>query len=669
MPAASYYPQARDVAARALIWSGVAACAAGLLVHGTWRFLPVGRFAESLLLAGLVSLLAWPLVRLRRWAWADALAVAWLFALVALTGVVPALAVAVIVLAGSAIGGLVVGRERPALAWLTGSAALAGTVGWLLPLPVHRVWIYLPVFALLILWQRHALHDQARAAWTGWRGAVDSAPRPAALSMLLLGLASAGAWLPTMQYDDLAYHLGLPWQLMLHGRYQLDPTHQVWALAPWAGDVLQALAQVVARQESRSALNVVWLAATGAGLWHLSGQLAMRASLRWAVLALFASLPLLTALMGGMQTELPAAAVTVALATLVLRDRADWRSLLAAGPLAGMLFALKPLHALAALGLLVLAAWRWRHGILRQRRALGDALLALLLVAGSSYTYSWIVAGNPVLPLFNALFGSPYFPGHNFEDARWAAGFGPDLLWMLTFRTSAYLEGWDGGFGFVLVALAGPMLLALLDRRYRALAACGLIALILPLAAMQYARYAFVGLVLVLPAAVAALDRGLPKHWTKVLVAVCVLNLSFQANSNWLLHTGGVKRSLTSLGHDPKLFARYAPERMLAAAIRERSPGAVVLDVSGAAHAEFAGSGRTTLWYSPRLQRARLVADADPGGDAWAALVRRERITELLVRPASLTVAQRAGLMELGAHPVMTVGLAQWWHVPASDTR
>lgn len=667
MPAAPSYPQARDVSARILIWSGAAACIAGLLLHGTWRHLPAGRFAETLLLAGLLSLLAWPLAKLRGWRWADAQALVWLCALVALTGVLPALAVLLVVAAAMAAGGLLAGPDRPLLAWAAGAALLAGVTGWLLPLPVHRGWAYAAVFAVLVLWRREALREQARTAWDAWRAAVDDAPKAAALSVLVLGLASAGAWLPTLQYDDLAYHLGLPWQLMLHGHYELDPTHQVWALAPWAGDVLQALAQVVARQESRSALNAAWLIAIAAGLWRLSTQLGMRASLRWAVLAVFASLPLLAALMGGMQTELPAAAVTVALASLVLDERRDWRSVLAFGAAFGLLCALKPLHAMAALGLVALAAWRWRHGLARRPLALAGAALLALLVGGSSYFYAWSVAGNPVLPLFNATFASPYFPAQDFDDPRWNAGFGAALPWLLTFRTSAYLEGWDGGFGFVLVALAGPILLAMMHARTRALALCAVLAMVLPLAVIQYARYAFVGVVLALPVAVAALERHLPRRWIIVLVATCVLNLAYQANANWLLHTGGIKRSLLALGDDARLMARYAPERVLAAAIRERRPDALVLDTWGAAHAEFAGRGRTTLWYSPTLQRAARQAERDPGGRAWAALVREHGITELLVRPADASGALRAGLTVLDAHPVMTVDEAQWWHVPGSD--
>ena len=79
-------------------------------------------------------------------------------------------------------------------------------------------------------------------AWMPWRLSG---------ALLLLGLASTAAWLPTMQSDDVAYHLGLPAQLQATARYAMDARLQVWALAPWNGDVLQGVAQMLASRESR----------------------------------------------------------------------------------------------------------------------------------------------------------------------------------------------------------------------------------------------------------------------------------------------------------------------------------------------------------------------------------------------------------------------------------
>lgn len=661
-------PSSRAFWPEALIWAGAVACVVGLIGHRLWEVLPAARFGESLLLAALVALIAWPLRRWRGWAWADALALVWLLALIALTDVLPALAVIAVVVAAAGLGSWLTGTTRPVPATLVGLAIFSAVVGWSLPLPVHWWWIYAPVLGLVIALRRHALREQASTAFAAWRQAVDAAPQAAGWTVLLLGLASAGAWLPTMQHDDLAYHLGLPWQLMLHSRYALDPTHQIWALAPWAGDVLQAIPQVLARAEARSALNAVWLVATAAGLWQIGVALDLRPAMRWATIAVFASLPLVAALLGGMQTETPATAVTVALAALILDDRTDGRRALFIGALLfGLLCALKPMHGVAALPLLAWAAMRWRDRI--GWRGLLPALAIALFVAASSYTYAWAITGNPVLPLFNSVFRSPYFAISNFSDSRWNMGLDTDLLWNLTFDTSRYLEGWNGGIGFILVALAGAWLLAIADARTRGLALCATLAVMLPLLPMQYARYLHPGMVLLVPVLVSIVDRTMPaRRATWLIVGLCGLNLAFQANAQWFLHTAGVKRSLSSLGRDATLFARYAPERVLVAAIRERAPDSgLVMDLTLPTHAELAGRGRTVTSYDPKLEIARIAADADPSGAAWSALLQRERIAEVILRPAGLSSAQRAGLQRIGARRELVVGEAQWWRIPVAS--
>lgn len=655
------------LAAEGMIWAGVGACIAGLLLHGMWTVLPAGRFGETLLLAALASLLAWPLVRWRRLPWASALLLVWSGALVAMSGPLPTVAVALLLAAALAVGSLLIGDARRALACACGLAIFACLGGWLAPLPVHRMWTWGPLLLALVVWRWRPLAVQSRAALQAWNSAILASPRAAAWSVLILGLAAAGSWLPTMQHDDIAYHLGLPWQWMTTGRYALDPTHQVWALAPWAGDVLHGIAQVLARSEARGPLNTTWLLLTCAGLWRLGAGLGLPVAMRWATLALFGSLPLVPALMASMQTEAAATATGVLLASLVMEPLGrEGRSLRAGLLLFALLLALKPLHALAALPVLAWAALRHRALVTSWRWPVAAAMA--LVLGASSYTYAWAVAGNPVLPLFNGVFQSPYFGVQNFGDARWHAGFDATLAWRMTFQTSRYLEAWDGGIGFVLIALGGAALLAAWQSQTRALALCALAMMAVPLAGMQYARYAHPGLVLLLPALVAATYAALPMprlRW--VLVGTCLLNLAFQANAHWMLHTGAIKRSIGLLGRDAPLYERYVPERVLAAAIRERAPdrGAVLVLSSAPAYAEFGTRGRTTTWYAPRLEAARQVADGDASGRAWQALLEREGITEILLRPAELTPAQRAGLRAGGARRVLSVGEAEWWQRPA----
>lgn len=658
----AFFP--RSVLLEALVWAGVAASALGAIAtHLHWQ-VSFPRLGDNLLLALAAVLLAWPMRRLPGWSWATALGATWLAALVAVTGVVPAAAVALLVAAAAAVGGRVVGDARPLPALLCGMALIAAAVGWTVSLPIHYWWVHAPLLVLVVALRRNALRSQLTICASGWREAVAASPPAAAASVLMLGVASSAAWLPTLQYDDLAYHLSMPWQLMLHGRYALDPSHQVWVLAPWSGDALQAVAQVVARTEARSALNIAWFAMTAAGLWQLCKLLGVRPALRWAAPALFASLPMTSSLLGGMQTETFASAVTIGLAVLVVdTSGAGTRRLLAGALLFGLLCGLKPLHVIAGLLLAAWAGWRQRHS-LPSPLALAWSLLLVVAIGGSSYVQAWIVTGNPVLPLFNSVFLSPWFDPVDFADPNWHRGLDATTLWRMTFDTDAYVEGWDGAMGLTLVALAGAWLLAFRHAPARGLALCATAALLLALLPMQYARYLHPSLVLLLPALVAGIGV-LPPMRSAVLVAgLCIANLALQPNAHWILRGGGVMHAVRSLGDETKLFEAYAPERSLAAAIRERAPDTgPVLVLSNPFHAEFAGRGRTVDWYSPRLFTARGIAGLTADGSGWEALLRDEGIAEVILDPTRLTPAQRAGLERVHAHREMAVGGAEWWRI------
>ena len=372
-----------------LLWAGMAACAFGLVAHRLWEALPFPRFFEHLLLALLALAAAWPMQRWRGWQRATALLAVWLAALVVFAGPLPVLAVAVLAATATGLGSLVM---RGPVALPLGLALVAGTLGWLLPLPVHHRAAYLACCIGVIAWRRVAIAEAARIAWRQFGDATRAAPRASTAALLLLGLAGTGAWLPTMQYDDVVYHLGLPWQLQQTARYALDPTLQVWALAPWAGDVLHGVVQVLAGVEARGALNGLWLAMAAGAVFALVALLGGDATRRWWAVALLGSLPLSMSLTAGMQTELPAMVLLPVLAWLVLREPAAGppRGLLAGALLFGALCGLKSMHAAMALPLLAWAGWRHRAHL--PWRWLPLAAGIAFAVGGSSYAYAWAIA-------------------------------------------------------------------------------------------------------------------------------------------------------------------------------------------------------------------------------------------------------------------------------------
>ena len=656
-----------------LVLGGGVAFVAGLVHDRTWREVQEpDRLFEACVLLAMALLPALILRAWRGWPLADGLLVAMSVALAVFAGPLPMLATLLLALAAMAAGGL---ATRGPAALPVGLALIAGLAGWLLPLPIHAQWTHALVLAALVAWRRHDIVAGCARLLAGWRSARDAAPVASCLAMLVMLLASTGAWLPTMQYDDLAYHLGLPFQLQHEGAYALDPTHQIWALAPWAGDVLHGIAQVVADREARGAVDALWLGIAAAGVHRLSGLFGASAWARWAAVALFASLPLTLSLTAGMQTELPGAAVLLWLACVIAdRPRRGGRGLLAGAILFGLLWALKLMHAAVAIPLLAWAAWRHRErlrGVLADGGARARILLAALavpVVGGASYCYAAVIAGNPVLPLMNGTFRSPYFPPLDFVDGHWRHGFEAALPWHITFDTHRYFEGVDGAFGFVLVAAVGAWILALLQPRTRAFALAATAGMALAAVPVQYARYLYPSLVLLLPVLVVALDKAVPRTRAALLVAgLCLAQVAVHGHGYWMLSTDAVRDTVLAAGADEPLLERFAPERLLLARLRAstQADGPVLaLGTNPDAFAELGARGRTASWYAPRFNDAAMQADGDATGRAWAALLQREGVRHVLLRDEMLHPAQRAGLARVGARRVDTAGNAEWWQLP-----
>lgn len=634
-----------------IVCAGLAATVLGLVLHGTWRQLPAERFLLTLILAALSSMLAWGTRRLLRCSFATALAGVWLLALAVYVGPLPVIGAGVLGAAALALGLRLLPDAIPAraaVAATVGMMVIAGVGGWIVTLPIHFRWAWAGMLAAMLLWQWKALRNAIGKGAARWQEAVALTPRAAACCVLLLGLASTACWIPTMQSDDLSYHLNLPMQLLQYAQYQPQAEYQVWSHAPWAGDVLHGIVFVLSGRDGHGALNALWLVLAAGSAWSIAASLTEDPIERWASVALFASFPPLVWMAAGMQTELAATAATLALAAVVVaRDRDDPipRNMIPAAILAAGLFALKLVHGLAALPLLVLASW----GAWQQRRAI--ALCVFVVLAASSYVQAWIATGNPFMPLFNEVFQSPDFPVQPYRDERWDDGFSLALPWRMTFDTPRFVEAFDGGIGFTLVALAGAWALSLRRARTRAICVVATAVLLIPLIPMQYARYAYPAIALLCALLPAGLRKDVGSRLFRYsLIGVCVLNLAYQANAGWLHHSAALKRTIRS-GADPaQVWPHYVPERMLMRSLPQgRDELVLATDPDRNSVAELAGRGRIASLHDPSLMQAAALAERDASGGAWAALFERERIRWALVTADRASPALQAGLARADA--------------------
>jgi hypothetical protein len=652
----------------ALIAAGPLAVAIGFVHARMWLHLPWQRLALSLELALLATVIAWPLRRYARLPWSLALMIVWSAALLLFVGPLPVFASLLLASAALAVGTWLVPAGMPArapVALCVGLTLIGGVAGWTLSWPLHSTGGWAFVLLILALLCRHRLTSVLGEAITGLRSAVEQAPRWSAFAVMLFGLASTACWLPTMQFDDLTYHLGLPSHLLLYGRYQPQPAHQIWSFAPWLGDVLQGIATLLAREDARGAINALWLALIAQLSWSASAALGARPAERWACVALIGSFPPLVWMAAGMQTELPATALL--LAALVVSTAREPRWLWPAAVLFAGLLALKTMHAYAAIPLGVYALWhhRARAGV----SAFAVACALALLVAGSSYLQAWWHTGNPLMPLFNNLFQSPYLPAEAYRDLRWYTGFSLALPWLMTFDTPRYVEAFNGGIGFTSIALAGVWLVALLRKRGRGIAIALTLVVWLPLLPMQYARYTYPGLILL---AVLLVVRGQDllgrRGFAWLFAGVCILNLAFQANSGWPHHSSALKRTIRSFGDEEAIFRLYVPERILIRHLPENDDGIVLATDPGRVFiAELGRRGRGVLEHDPELNAARKRAESDTSGKSWRALFETSGARWIMIVPAKASIPLHTALALAGAQRVDVVGDAELWRLDESS--
>lgn len=655
------------------IWAAVCAALAGAVTQRMWIAVAWPRVGDLLFLA-LAALLGGSLIaRLLKVRFPTALVLVWLAALTWFVG--PPVVIAAVLLAAAAfnIGCWLVPKMpfRPPVATAVGLLTIAGIGGWLLPLPIHYPVFWVAALLAPVLLRARAIRGHIRALHAGWTASVEGHPAWASLAIMLMGVATIACWLPSIQSDDVAYHLRLPAQLLADHAYAPAPEQLIWAYAAWGNDTLHAIVSVLAGTlQSRGGLNALWLALIGGLTWSLVAVLGGDRRACWAAVALSASVPLLSGLAGSMHTELAATVALLAITTLAVA--APGKSAPAFASLFAGLAALKLVHIYCALPLLLWCLWRYRG---RWRGS--DALVAVLVfvaLAGSSYLQSWLATGNPVLPLFNGIFASAYAPAGNFDDPRWHSGLDLSLPWALVFDTPRYLEDGQAALGFVSTALLGGWLVAFIPCRLRAVVTVATLAFLLPLIALQYARYAFPGLMLLLPLIVLAMSTQMGQGSFALAVCVlCALNTCFLPNGNWSLGVPAVKRYVTSGGNPSEVFRRFLPEREVLLQL-QRSPlpearqgNVLATDPSRPYVAELGRRGRSVSWYSPELQRAAARAEREADGSAWRTLFTQHDVDWVLVTREQASQALMLGIASAGGRLFAQSRSVQLWQL--DDTR
>ncbi len=574
------------------------------------------------------------------------------------------LATTCVLLGGLAIGTLF-GRTQdsdPLLRWVAGLGVLAACLGWLLPFPIHRAGLWLPALLALAWWRRGPIREDLAGLRANWSNSIGAAPWTALACALVVIISSTPAWLPVSNIDDLAYHVNLGWELMQFGHGRLDVGSQVWALAPWSTDLLHALVMLLAGREVTGPLNVFWLLAAVGLVQRLGRAMGLEDRQAWLAAMLYASLPMTSAMTGSLQVESATPAMIAALALAILSTTTfDARALRLVAALAGLLMGAKMSNGLMLLPFAIWLLWQWRGRL--PWTGMPVAVASAAFIGGSSYAYAFALTGNPVLPAFNALFQSPWFPAVNFIDLRWQTGVPWNLPWRLVLDSKAYYEGANGCAGLVPLALLGGVFAGLADRRVRTPLVVGLSAALLVFWQVQYLRYFHPAMTLLLPALVAALlHGGSRRHWREWLLALLVVaQLWLLPTAAWMTQYGAFRR-LVMKGPEA-VINEFVPERAVAARFRATAASTDRLLYADRSHAgELPGLATSTAWFTPLVSEKLASRSADPA--AWAEAVALTGANHVMTYRVTDHPGLQQYLLQAGATRIDGNGAAELYRLP-----
>lgn len=519
-------------------------------------------------------------------------------------------------------------------ALVTGVAIWLAVWGCMLHWPVNYRLVYLGLALLPCLVQgRSAL--MLGSVWRSRGMAVQDWMRSIPMWAWIVGLSVIGwvlrwASFPTVGYDDHALHLRMWTELLLHQRYAFDIETQVWSVAPFAVDLMHAGLSLMAGSDARSAMNLGLAVVLLLLMALVLSPMKLSAGLQWLLVVLMASTPMLGNLLLSLQTELFLAVLAMAGLLLVMAPHGGGHRQPVWGVLAcaALCAAAKLPGAVLGVTLLVAGATRWASpsaGHLRMGRPLNWRALWVLIplgfVALHAYGLAWQLTGNPVFPLYNAIFQSPYFPSKNFSDQSWVHGFGLESYVRVFFNTSAFFESGNYTAGWQYLWMLPVAILMALRRGGPVVLKIALIPLLgfglVMFSATQYWRYMFpiMPMACIVMASLWGVSNKIFRAIGVTVAVLCIaLNLWAFVDVSWMMRSPATLAY--NAGGKEKLTLEYAPVALLNQKLQPQGSGFRVLyPLSAPYGATLEGTPLYLTWYAQsRWTRFASLNDAQAIG-------------------------------------------------------
>ncbi len=367
--------------------------------------------------------------------------------------------------------------------------------------------------------------------------------------LLLTVFILSYTFFPTVTWDEQALHLSLWTQLSANGLYVVDPAHQVWTAAPNTVALIHGIISLLSNSDAKSAVNFFIFLFTLFGIWSSLNVLNVSGADRLALATLFVSTPIISILLVSLQTDLFLGLCLVNIVFCVLSLERDGVLAALAGLFAGALALSAKLPGILIAGPMFLIALH--HFYEKKYFRTFDLMCWLgftfLLFAGFAlavlpYLKAYYYTGNPIFPLFNSIFESPYIGTTDFKDNRWNHGFNFESFAGLFFNATQHMEvgnNFVGGLQYFLL-LPAAIVASFIFKQKKLLIISAIIGFyFLPLFySLQYLRY-FYAVMPIATVLIAVFLLGESKWVAKKFIltsiyAISVFNFCVMPGSSWL---------------------------------------------------------------------------------------------------------------------------------------
>jgi hypothetical protein len=413
-------------------------------------------------------------------------------------------------------------------------------------------------------------------------------------------------------------HLLIPTQLHVFGHWQFDPSLS-FAFFPIGADNLFACAYVMGGELAAKLINLAALLLAALLLFDIVRGCHGERLARVAVMLLL-GIPVTLIVTASLFVENTLCLLTTASVRLLILQRRepDRTALIGLAIVLPALAAVKLHGVVVGIGAAAIALYNLRRIALRRQDWLMFGVTAAVAgtLGASAYLCAWVRTANPVFPLMNDVFRSPFWPPIAFVDSRYIGHLTMDLLYRMTFATDRFLEAQAGALGFAFIALlaAGAVaaLLSSLPDVITALLVAGIYSVIV-LTQEQYVRYLFPVFPLLLIVCMHALAVMARLHILRPLLAVGVaalalLDITRLPSAGWILRDTDL-RALFDPQRRQAMLRDQVPERLANEAINALDADAPrVIYASDPYGALLHGTPIYTNWYN--LSFATALRDA-----------------------------------------------------------